>query len=132
MKLDSVSELYAKILQVLSIAGMVLLLLTFVVYVTGLSPSAVPPQRVTELWHLDSATFAEETDGTLGWEWVSDLHTGNNLAFGSLVFLALCTLVCMILLVPAYLRLGDRRYAAIVAAEAVVLAVAAAGVLVVH
>ena len=132
MKLDSVSELYARMLQVLAIAGMVLLLLTFVIYVSGLLPSAVSPERVTELWHLDSASFNEITDGSFGWEWVSNILRGNNLAFASLVFLALCTLICMIVLAPAYLRAGDKRYATIVTLEAVVLTVAAAGIFVVH
>lgn len=131
MKLDSVSELYANMMQVFSIGGMVLLLLSFSFYIAGVPRTDVSPERVVELWHLDAESFSEATGTDAGWRWVSRLPSGDTLAFASLVFLALATIGVMIALVPAYVKSGDPRFAAIAGLEALVLALAASGLLVI-
>lgn len=130
MKIGPGSARFATILQILSVSGMVLLLSAFVIYMLDVIPSAVPPERVSELWHLSSEAFAKETDSPLGWHWVATIATGSGLALASLVYLAIGSIIGMLVLVPVYARRKNTAYLVIVIAEAAVLCLAASGILI--
>ena len=129
MSVDPISERYARALQMLVLVGIGLLLVGFVLYITGAVPSAIPPEKVTTLWQLDSDTYVKETGQPTDWGWVRGILTGQGIAFASLVYLSLCTIVCLLLILPRYLRAGDRRYAIIVILQIAVLVAAASGIL---
>ncbi len=130
MKLDEVTARYARVLQRLVVSGTVVLFATFVLYVTGAIPSAPSAQEVTRLWHLDAKSYAEQTGRPVGWGRLEMFSTGEGLAFASLLFFALCSIVCLIAVAPLYARKRDYRYLTLVVVQTVVLAAGAAGVLV--
>ncbi len=132
MKLDRASSIYARLLGVLSIIGMILLFATFILYAFELIPSAVTPEKITQLWHLDVGSFHDVTATPVGWAWVGEILTGSGITFAALVFLAFSSLVCLVSLIPIYLTAKDSWYLAIVLLQVAVLAVAASGSAVVH
>ena len=132
MKLDHATSRYAGLLGVLSNVGMILLFTTFLLYFLGIIDSRITPEEITRLWHLDVATFHNETETAVGWDWISEIATGSGISFAALVFLAFCTLICLIALIPIYHAEKDTWYLAIVLGQIIVLVVAASGVAVIH
>ena len=129
MKLDRASRVYASTLEFLSITGMILISLAFAL---ELLPTSVALERVTELWHLDSATFADEAGISTGWSWIDSIFTGFGISFAALELLAVFALVAIGRLIPVYVKEKDNWYLAIVVAQVVVFLVAATGISVVY
>ena len=127
MKLDRASRVYASTLEFLSITGMILISLAFAL---ELLPTSVAIERVTELWHLDSATFADEAGISTGW--IDSIVTGFGISFAALDLLAVFALVAIGRLIPVYVKEKDNWYLAIVVAQVVVFLVAATGISVVY
>lgn len=129
--------LYARLLAKGMYIGLVLLLATFFLYATGIVAPAVPLDALDNYWALDSHHYMEgiEADhlhlGHLctGWSWVKLLGKGDYLNFVGIAILASITILCFLAIVPTLLRKGDKVYAAIAVLEAVVLALAASGIL---
>lgn len=57
------------------------------------------------------------------------MHRGDIAGLVGIAVLAGCSVLCLLALVPMYLRRGDRAYAALCVAEAAVVVLAASGVL---
>lgn len=128
MKLDPVSKRYAAVLHAVATIGIVLLFIGFLLYITGAIPSKTSPKTVTTLWHLSADEYVARTGQATGWTWIRGPLSGEEVAFASLVFLALCTIVCLIAIMPLLVRNRDVRYVVIVLVQIVVLLAAATGV----
>ncbi|MBF7084569.1 DUF1634 domain-containing protein [Desulfallas sp. Bu1-1] len=121
---------YANLLLYCSWAGIGILVLTFILYVTGLVGSYIPPAQVAQYWGLSAHEFLVETGAPSGWGWLGMLKYGDFLNLVGIAFLALLTIVgYLVLLLPAYIRKKDLSYAAIVTVEILVLTLAASGIL---
>ena len=127
---EKATRRFAGTMQFLSLTGIVLLVTTFGVYVSGVAPSQTSPARTAELWHLDVGSFNEAVGRPTGWSWIRDFFQGENLAFASLVFIAVCTIIALFFTLPPYLHEGNKRYAAIIITQIVILVVASSGVVV--
>ncbi len=127
---------YARVLAVGMYAGLGLLLLTFLVYVSGLVDPAVPITELPDYWGLDVATYLETINeshvhrehGLTGWWWLGALAYSDYLNFVGIAVLSAVTIVCFVRIVPSLIAKGDFVYAVIATVEAVVLALAASGV----
>lgn len=122
-------QLYARLLDLMAKGGFAILVAGFLAYVFGVLPAHVPVERLPELWTLPVADYLKQTDTPTGWGWLVHLRKGEFASLAGIAILAGCSVVCLAALVPAYLRRGDRVYAAICAAEIAILLLAASGVL---
>jgi len=122
-------ELYARWLDRASKAGFVLCLCAFIVYAGGLLPSYLPAAELPRYWALPASRFVALTNLPHGWEWVRFLGYGDVLNLGAVALLALVTPVCYARVLPRLLAERDWLQAALAAAQLVVLAVAASGLL---
>ncbi len=120
---------YASILQKVSLSGLAILILGFFVYVLGVLPSIVPVDKIPEYWGLRVHEFVEKTGMPTGWNWVPLLNHGDMVSFVGIILLAAATLVCMIAVLPAYLKKKDTPYVVILLVQIVVLLVAASGLI---
>lgn len=120
---------YGRILHYLVLAGFVFLGITFLIYALALLPSYMDAHRVPEVWHLPADEAAAETARPHFWAWVTNLHRADLLSLGSLAVLSAVTPVGFLFLTVLFLRRRDYAYAAMVAAEIVVLVFAASGVI---
>lgn len=118
---------YAEVLHWIAVIGFGLLLLTFFIYMTGLLPPLVPPEKVPQMWHMEAEEYVEANRIPTGWRWVSSLGHGDILAFASLIFLAAGTILCFIITLFSFLKRREFIYSAIIAAEILVLLLAASG-----
>lgn len=125
---DEVQLRYARLLDWGTRIGLAALVISFVVYNTGVLRSQVPRHRLPELWDLPVARYLELTGAPTGWQWITMLQHGDVLGFVGIAVLAGCSGVCLLSLLPLYRRRGDRAYLGLCLAQIAVLLVAAAGV----
>jgi len=122
--------LYARILDWGVGIGLVVLVATFAVYVSGLLPLKVPLERLPEFWSHPAPRFLAESGSPSGWGWLLQLDRGDILAMSGIAILAGTPLLGLLLLAPMSLADDDRLFAAICLVEAAVLLLAASGWLV--
>jgi len=118
---------YARLLDWGTRVGLVMLVLSFAAYVSGLAESHVPVQRLPEVWQHPVAKYLELTGSPTGWDWVALIHRGDIAGLVGIGILAGCSLLCLAALIPLYLRRGDRTFAVLCAAEIAVVLLAASG-----
>lgn len=119
--------LYARLLDWGTRLGLLVLVATFAAYVFGLLTPHVALERLPELWSHPVGRFLEETQSPTGWGWLAFVHRGDVAGLVGIVILAGCSLVCLLALVPLYLRRGDKAFAALCLAEVAVVLLAASG-----
>ena len=118
---------YAKWLDWGTRVGLVVLLLSFAVYVGGLAESHVPVSRLPELWGHPVARFLQLTDSPTGWGWLALVHRGDIAGLLGIAILAGSSVLCLLAAVPLYLARGDKAFAALCVAEVMVVLLAASG-----
>ncbi|MEW6334873.1 MAG: hypothetical protein AB1558_11445 [Thermodesulfobacteriota bacterium] len=121
--------LYARILGILSKAGLAWLVVTFTLYAGGFRPPVIPLEDLPRYWSLSREEYLGAAGIDAGWSWLRLIGHGDFLTFTAVAFLALTTLICYAAVIPSYLRKGDRIYGSLALIEVAVLAMAASGIL---
>jgi hypothetical protein len=121
--------IYANLLVIGVWAGIIILVTTYAIYVTGVLPHHVDMSLIPKLWGKGVGEYLELTHSPHGWGWVALLSTGDFLNYLGFAFLALMTIFLYLVLVRGYIRQKDWIYAVIAVLEIVVLSVAASGIL---
>ncbi|UZP66873.1 DUF1634 domain-containing protein [Desulfovibrio mangrovi] len=119
--------LYASILEKGANAGLLMMIISYLLYVLGVFEPHVPIETVVANWHLGINDYLAATNSPQGWNWVALLGKGDFMNFIGLALLALLTIVCYAVLIPGYLRCKDKAYTFFVIAEILVLSLAASG-----
>jgi hypothetical protein len=118
---ESEQILYAKVLAIGMFVGLMTLLVTFGLYVSGIMAPAVPLDQVPNYLHMQ--------DPPTGWAWITMLGKGDFINFVGIATLAGVTVICYLAIVPTLLRKKDVAYLTMAVLEALVLALAASGIL---
>ncbi|MGD9301395.1 MAG: hypothetical protein PVI13_07460 [Desulfobacterales bacterium] len=121
--------IYANLLVIGVWTGIFILVVTYVIYVTGLLPAHVDMSLIPKLWGMGVSEYLEMTHSPHGWGWAALLSQGDFLNYLGFAFLALMTIICYLVLVRGYSRQKDWIYAAIAILEIVILSLAASGIL---
>jgi len=129
--------LYARALEIGMYIGLVILFITFGVYVSGIMAPAVPLDRVSTYWHLPVHEYLETVNQNhlhlahppTGWAWLTMLGKGDFLNFIGIAILGGVTIICYLAIIPTLLRKKDSAYVAMALFEVIVLTLAASGIL---
>ena len=129
--------LYAKILGKGMYAGLALLLLTFVLYISGIMEPAVPIEQLPNYWVMSVRDYSEAINRNFlhrehvvtGWGWLAVVGKGDFVNFLGIALLSGITVVCYLGIIPTLLRTKQTAYVWIAIAEVVILVLAASGVL---
>jgi hypothetical protein len=121
--------LYATLLAWGTRVGFVALAIAFAAYVTGLLQAYVPLSQLPEFWHLPAKAYLAQTGVPEGWGWVAHIGHGEFASLAAITILAGISVACLVALLVAFRRRGDRAYAGITFAILAVIVVAASGVL---
>jgi hypothetical protein len=129
--------LYAKVLGIGMYIGLVILFITFGVYVSGVMTPAVPHDQVANYWNQGVHEYLEAVNHDhlhlehppTGWAWVTMLGKSDFLNFIGIAILGGITIICYLAVVPTLLRKRDHAYVAMAVAEVVILSLAASGLL---
>ena len=120
---------YARLLDWGTRIGLVLLLVSFVAYVSGLLPPQVALERLPELWNQPVHRYLALTGASTGWSWVTHLLHGDVLGLAGIAVLAGCSGLCLLSLLPLYRARRDTAYLLLCLAQVAVLLLAASGLL---
>lgn len=120
---------YAKILDAGMKLGLLLIIITFVTYLTGILTPHVPVNDLPKYWSMPVKQYLAKTGIHPGWAWLGMLGKGDFLNFLSIAFLAAVTITCFFPVIPIFLRKKDTTYAVISLLEILVLVLAASGLL---
>lgn len=123
------ARLYATLLDWGTRIGLVLLILGFAAYMLGLTTPLVSLQDLPQLWNQPVAVYLAKTGTPTGWGWLAMLGKGDLLNLFGIAILAGCSIPPLLGLVPLYLKRRDYTYAGLCIAIALVLVLAASGVL---
>ena len=121
--------LYANILNVGMLIGLISLIVIFILYVTGIFSPLIPLEKVQTYWVLSVHNYLEKSGIEAGWAWFGKLQYGDMLNFIPIAFLSLLTIICYTSLIPGLIRKKDTTYTVIAIVEIIVLLVAASGIL---
>jgi len=129
LKATEEQVLYAKILNIGMLIGLIGLVVAFVLYASGILEPLIPLEKVQSYWILSVHEYLEQSGIQAGWAWFGNLQYGDMLNFLPIAFLSLLTIVCYIAIIPGLIRKKDTAYVVIAFLEIFVLAVAASGIL---
>lgn len=121
--------LYANILNKGMMFGLLGLVITFIIYGTGILKPMIPLEQVQNYWVMPVADYLAASGIHAGWAWLGNLGYGDMLTFVPIAFLSLLTIICYISIIPGLLRKKDTPYVVLVIVEIIVLSVAASGLL---
>jgi hypothetical protein len=121
-------EVYARWLAWGVRLGFTALVVTFFLYVTGLVPAGVAPERLPLLWGEPVGEYLKATGAPTGWSWVPRLREGDLLNLVGVAILASASIVCHLRVLPLFVRSRERVFVAICIAQVIVLGAAAAGI----
>ncbi len=130
-------KLYANILEKGMLIGLVLMFITFALYVFGIMKPVIPLDEVANYWSMSvhdyllaiNANYLHLDHAPTGWAWVKFIGKGDFLNFVPVAILSGVTIVCYAAIVPGLFARGDKAMALITIATAVILALAASGIL---
>ncbi|MEE8328618.1 MAG: hypothetical protein V3R54_01665 [Thermodesulfovibrionia bacterium] len=121
--------LYANILNKGMLIGLLGLIITFVIYASGILPPKIPLGEVQKYWVMPVSDYLEKSGIQAGWAWLGNLGHGDMLNFLPIAFLSMLTIFCYLAIIPGLLRKKDTAYVVLAIIEVIVLTVAASGIL---
>ncbi len=120
---------YAKILDMGMKIGLLILMVTFIIYLSGILQPHVPVNDLSKYWGMSVHKYLEYTNIYPGWSWIGMLGRGDFLNFIGIAFLAGVTIICYTRVIPILFRKKDSVYGVIAILEVLVLMLAASGIL---
>ena len=121
--------IYANLLLMGMVSGIVIMIITYTIYVTGLLPSYVDMHIISANWGKGVHEYLEITHSPQGWGWFSLLGKGDFINFIGFTLLGTLTIICYLVLVRGYYRGKNWIFATISVLEIIVLSLAASGIL---
>jgi hypothetical protein len=120
---------YAKILDKGMKIGLLILIVTFIVYLSGLLTPYIPINDLPKYWGMSVHKYLEATGIHPGWSWLGMINKGDFLNFIGIAFLAGITVICYVAIIPILFKKKDRIYGILAIIEVLVLVLAASGIL---
>ncbi len=120
---------YANILNIGMWIGLLVVVVTFIVYVSGVFQSFVPINDLPKYWGMKAKDYIHTLHAPTGWGWAALIGKGDYLNFVGIAMLAGLTALCYLIILPILIRKKDMPYVIIAIVEVLVLALAASGIL---
>ncbi len=120
---------YANILEKGMLFGLILVVVTYGLYVLGVIKPFVSMEDIVGSWTLNVHDYLHKLHIEPGWSWLFMLGYGDFLNFVGIALLAGVTIACFLAVIPVLLKQGDRLYALLAMLEVAILSVAASGLL---
>lgn len=120
---------YANTLNAGVKSGFAVLVISFLLYVSGALAPIVPFSKLAGQWGMPVHEFIEKTGSPSGWGWVWKLGRGDALNFFAVAWLSTITIICYLRIIPLLFKKGDTIYLVIAVLEVAVMVLAASGIL---
>ena len=120
---------YANVLNIGMWLGLAVMVITFIVYISGVLPSFVPIDDLPKYWTMRVHDYNVALHAPTGWGWAPLAGKGDYLNFVGIAMLSGLTILCYAVILPILFRKKDTAYAVIAIVEVLVLSLAASGLL---
>lgn len=120
---------YAKLLDIGMKIGLLMLVISFAIYIFGIFTPHVPVNDLPRYWSMSVKDYLKATDIHTGWSWLYMLGKGDFLNFMGIAFLSAVTIFCYLRIIPILFRKKDTVYGILAIIEVLVLVLAASGIL---
>jgi len=120
---------YAKLLDLGMKIGFIALVVTFIIYLTGILTPHIPVNDLPKYWSMPVKDYLKAAEIHAGWSWLGMLGKGDFLNFTGIAFLSAVTIFCYMRIIPILFRKKDTVYGVLAIIEVLVLALAASGIL---
>ena len=121
--------LYARILEKGMYLGLLVLFITYALYVFGIMDPYIPMDKISNYWSMNVNDYLEHAGIKNGWAWLGMLKYGDFINFIGVALLAGITIICYAAIVPTLLKSKDTVYAILAVLEVIILSAAASGIL---
>lgn len=121
--------LYAKVLEWGMYVGLLILLITFAIYALGLMKPYIALDKISNYWSYNVHDYLKHANIKDGWGWVGMLRYGDFINFIGIAMLAGVTIICYVAIIPTLYKNNDKVYAVLAALEAIILTIAASGII---
>ena len=121
--------LYAGILEKGMYVVLLILFITYSLYVFGIMDPYIPLDKVSDYWSMNVHDYLEHAEIKNGWAWLGMLKYGDFINFIGIALLAGVTIMCYAAIVPTLLKNKDTVYAILALIEVIILSAAASGIL---
>ena len=129
LKASEAQLFYANLLNRITLFGFALLIIAFVIYISGILGSYVPMDKVIQYWTQSSHNYLTAANIQPGWDWVGKLRYADFLVYVPIVILAGATIVCYLGVIFKFLKTKEYILVVIAILEVAVLSAAASGLL---
>ena len=109
-------------------AGLVVMVITYVVYLSGVLIPHVPLERMPEYWGEPVSAYLAKAQVPIGWGWVALLNRGDFANFVGVVLLAGMSIFCYLRVLPGLWSKKDMVYFTLALLQVLVLLFAASGI----
>ena len=120
---------YANILNYGMWGGLLVLVVTFMVYLSGILQSFIPIEELPVYWVMNVKDYLLASHAPTGWGWLALAGKGDYLNFIGIALLAGLTIFCYIAILPILIKKKDTPFIVIAILEVAVLVLAASGIL---
>jgi len=120
---------YANVLNIGMWLGLAVMVVTFIVYISGVLPSFVPIDDLPKYWTMRVHDYNVALHAPTGWGWAPLVGKGDYLNFIGIAMLSGLTILCYAVILPILFKKKDTAYVIIAIAEILVLSLAASGLL---
>jgi hypothetical protein len=121
--------LYAYVLEKGMYFGLLFIIITFIIYATGLMGAKIPLTQIPTLWTMNVHDYLHTIQVSDGWSWVKLVGYGDFLNFIPIAILAGITIICFLSIIPVLWKQNDKVFAVLAFFESLILAIAASGIL---
>ena len=122
-------ERYARLVDLLTRIAFLVSAIAFILYLAGVPVPLMAPHDLPQLWALPLEDYLALSGGPTGWAWLELLGHADYLCLAGLALFPCVILICDAAVLVALVRRDERLMAALVAAQAAVLAMAASNLL---
>ncbi len=123
------AQRYASLLEWGTRVGLVVMLLAFFAYVSGWTSPLVGLDQLPQLWRLPLKDYMARSGMPTGWGWLALAHKGDLANLVGIGLLAGCSLPPLLGSMLLFLRRRDFVYAGLSLSVALVVVLAASGIL---
>ena len=120
---------YAGVLNIGMWLGLAVMIVTFIVYVSGAVSCFVPIDDLPKYWTMRAHDYNVALHAPTGWGWAPLVGKGDYMNFIGIAMLSGLSILCYMVIHPILWRKKDKAYVAIAIAEILVLSLAASGIL---
>ncbi len=95
---------YASLLQVLVNTSLVMIIISFIIYLAGILDPLIAISDLPQYWSLPLHEFIAETNSPTGWNWTSYLSKGDYLNFLGIAFMGATSGICYLVMVFSFFK----------------------------